>query len=325
MKLKDIYDFFIREGITADLRTKEQVRKSLNEKAKTFKRLPVSQRKFFDKESLKNPFADTRLLWGRANTEVRRILVGIDIDVPEILLADRLSKTGQKIDLVLAHHPEGIALAGLHEVMALQTDVLCNLGIEQRIVAEFMNKRIEKVSRSVHSANHLRSVDAARLLGIPFLCCHTPADNHVASYLQRKMDRQKPKTLQDVLRLLWREPEYRSASYEKAGPVIVSGKPKDKAGRIFVDMTGGTEGTKDIYGRMSQLGIQTLLSMHLSEEHFNKVKSELMNVVVAGHMASDNLGMNLLIDKLEKKFFKKSSQSGKLEIVECSGFRRVKR
>ena len=51
--------------------------------------------------------------------------------------------------------------------------------------------------------------------------------------------------------------------------------------------------------------------------HYEKIKSEHINVVVAGHMASDNLGMNLLLDKLEQK--------AKIEIIPCSGFRRIRR
>ena len=140
---------------------------------------------------------------------------------------------------------------------------------------------------------------------------------HVAQYLQRLMDRKKPKMLAQVIDLLLKEPEYQDAATNKAGPQILIGKPKDKAGKIFVDMTGGTEGSKDIFARLSQLGIKTQLGMHLSEAHFDKIKSEHMNVVIAGHMASDNLGMNLLLDKLEKK--------GNIDIVSCSGFRRFRR
>ena len=57
--------------------------------------------------------------------------------------------------------------------------------------------------------------------------------------------------------------------------------------------------------------------MHLSEEHFKKAKEERMNVIIAGHIASDNVGLNILLDSLEKK--------GKLKILTCSGFRRFSR
>ena len=95
------------------------------------------------------------------------------------------------------------------------------------------------------------------------------------------------------------------------------GDPKKDAGKVFVDMTGGTEGPKKIFPRLSQAGVGTIVAMHLSEEHFKHAKDEHINVVIAGHIASDTLGLNLLLDEIEK--------SGKLNIIPCSGFIRVKR
>ena len=45
-----------------------------------------------------------------------------------------------------------------------------------------------------------------------------------------------------------------------------------------------------------------------------KAQEEHMNVIIAGHIASDNLGLNLVLDTLEKK--------DKFKILPCSGFRR---
>jgi predicted ATPase len=39
--------------------------------------------------------------------------------------------------------------------------------------------------------------------------------------------------------------------------------------------------------------------MHLSEDHYKHAKGEHINVVIAGHIASDNLGLNLLLDEIE--------------------------
>ena len=317
MTLKDIYEIFIQAGVKADLRGSKRVLKYLLEKKKQYKKLDPALRKFFDKECLKNPYADSRILHGDPKKQVKRILVGIDIDVGELLLADQLAQRGQGFDLVLSHHPKGVALAGLYDVMHLQTDLLVDLGIKERIACDLMGKRIDEVARSVHSSNHDRAVDAAKLLNIPLMCCHTPADNHVARYLQKLVDTKKPNTLKQLFNLLMREPEYQYAAAQKAGPKIIIGKANDKAGRIFVDMTGGTEGSKEVFSRLSQLGIQTLLGMHYSQVAFQKIKTEHISVVNAGHIASDNLGMNLILDRLAKK--------GKFEIVACSGFRRVKR
>jgi len=317
LKLKDIYQVCIEEGIKSDLRNKKQIWEYFLDKRKKLSKLNPALKKFFDKESLKNPYADSRILHGDPNIEVYRVLVGIDMEVGELLLADQLSQKGERIDLVIAHHPEGMALAGLNDVMRLQTDLLKNVGIKDKVAKDLMDKRIKEVSRQLHSANHMRSVDAAKLLDIPYMCCHTPADNHVARYLQRLVDTKKPKTLQQVIDLLMKEPEYQDAAAFQVGPKIICGTAKDTAGKILLDMTGGTEGSKDIFARLSQAGIQTMLGMHYSEAHFRKMKAEHLHVVNAGHIASDNLGMNLLLDKIEKK--------GKLEILECSGFRRIRR
>lgn len=317
MKLKDIYALFVKEGIRLDPRSKIQVERYLKDQKKSYRALSTKQKKFFDTELLTNPYSDTRILHGDPNQDIRRILVGIDIEPGEIAIADQLSLRGDEIDLLLAHHPEGVALAGLHEVMHMQTDFLKNVGLKDSIAEKLMKSRIDQVSRRLHSANHTRSVDAARLLDIPMMCCHTPADNHVSTYLQKLMNTKKPRTLKHIIDLLMKEPEYRDGQLNKAGPEILIGSEKDLAGKVYVDMTGGTEGSDRIFARMSQLGIDTLLGMHYSEAHYKNIRAEGINVVNAGHMASDNLGMNLLLDKLVRK--------ADIEIIECSGFKRFRR
>ncbi len=317
MKIQDIYKLCVEEGIKADSRTKAQIQQYFTGKRKELRGLTGRQKKFFDTDCLFNPYADTRVLHGDPKREVKRILVGIDIGSAEVVLADQLAYRGDEIDLIIAHHPEGAALAGLHDVMHMQTDFLRNLGLKESFAKRVMQTRIDEVDRRLHSMNHTRALDSARLLDIPLMCCHTPADNHVNTYLQKLVNREKPRTLKNIVNLLMKEPEYVEATRLKAGPDILVGKETSKAGRIHVDMTGGTEGALNVFGRLSQCGIDTLLGMHYSENHYKNIKAEQLNVVNAGHMASDNLGMNLLLDKIEKK--------AKVEIVECSGFRRYRR
>ena len=317
MNLGEIYELFYREGMRADPRRPREIQAKLRRSRAEYRKLSASLKKFFDIDRLSNPYADTRILFGDRKIPVCRMLTGIDIEVGELLLAAHLSKEGPPIDAVLAHHPEGVALAALDDVMDLQTDLLVQQGIAVEVAKDLMSVRTKEVARRLHSANHTRAVDAAKLLNIPLLCCHTPADNHVVRYLERLIRMNVPQNIRDLIDLLLREPEYQDAARNNAGPRILIGQPKDKLGKILVDMTGGTEGSKEIFARLSQSGVNTLLGMHLSEDHFHKIKSEHLKVVIAGHMASDNLGMNLLLDKLEKK--------GKFEIIECSGFRRYKR
>ncbi len=317
MRLKDIYDFVVKEGINADPRGKETVKCGLRRLKKFYQQLAKKAKDEFDQERLSNPYSDTRVLFGSPEQKVKTILAGIDIGPGELLLADRLNQRGGKIDLVMSHHPQGKALAGLSEVMDIQAEILKKLGVPISVAESLMAERIAEVKRKIMPANHRRAVDAARLLNLPFICCHTVADNHVASYLQKLMDTKKPDTLGDVLDILKALPEYRQAVQEKAGPKIIAGNAKRQAGRIFVDMTGGTEGSRDIFQKLAQAGIGTIVAMHLSEEHFRKVRAEHINVVIAGHIGSDSLGLNFLLDKLQKR--------EKFNIIECSGFSRIKR
>src|SRR3989338_580381 len=310
MKLIDIYRFVVKKGIEKDPRSKAQIKEYLAKAKKEFRKLKGVDEKCYDRERFVNPYADTGILNGEPEKDVRSIMVGIDMEGPEILVADRLNEKGRDIDLVMAHHPEGAAYASLHDVMHLQEAVLAKLGIPLEIGKELLKQRIGEVERAISPANHMRSVDIARLLDIPFMCVHTPADNHVNGYLQKLFDRKKPDKLSDVLTILKNIPEYSDGLKKNAGPRILIGDPKREAGRVFVDMTGGTEGPKKVFARPSQACVGTILSMHLSEEHFKNAKEEHINVVIAGHIASDTLGLNLLLDRLDKK--------ARFRIIPCS-------
>jgi hypothetical protein len=84
-------------------------------------------------------------------------------------------------------------------------------------------------------------------------------------------------------------------------------------------MTGGTEGSKEIFQSMASGGVNTIVAMHLSEEHRKEAEKNHLNVVIAGHISSDNLGMNLLLDQVGK------AAGSPLAVHECSGFRRIGR
>ncbi|MDP1758243.1 MAG: NGG1p interacting factor NIF3, partial [Thermodesulfovibrionales bacterium] len=77
------------------------------------------------------------------------------------------------------------------------------------------------------------------------------------------------------------------------------------------------EGSKEIFESLTAGGVNTIVAMHLSEDHRKEAEKNHLNVVIAGHIASDNVGINLLLDEL--------SRSSSLEILECSGFKRVSR
>ncbi len=317
MKLRKLYEKAVQTGINNDPRGVKFVKRELKAREKDYKKLKGDERKYFDLESLSNPYTDSRILFGKGDEEIKGALVGIDVEGPEVMLAHALRERGEQIDLMIAHHPEGRAFATLYEVMKMQADILGRFGVSISTAENLMEQRMKDVERRLMPVNHTRAVDAARLLGIPFMCMHTLTDNMVATYLQGLFDREKPHRVSDIVDILNGIPEYREARKVGAGPRVVVGTDKRTAGRILVDMTGGTSGSKDIYASISQSGINTIVGMHISEEHRKEAEKHNVNVVIAGHISSDSLGMNLMLDEL--------SREGALKVYECSGFKRISR
>ncbi len=317
MNLETFYRRAVGVGMDRDPRGPDELRRLLEEEAEKSRKLEKDEADAYDRDRLFNPYADTRVLFGDPGIEIRKIAVGIDMEVGEILLAHTLNRDrGEGIDLVVAHHPEGFALAQLHEVMKLQSDLLAAYGVNVSVAEQLMDKRIGEIERRLLPVNHNRAVDAARLLGLPMMCVHTPADNCVSSHLTALFENEKPSRLKDLVELLKRIPEYRRAARRMAGPKIVSGSDGARCGRVFVDMTGGTEGSKNIYEKHAVSGVSTIVGMHLSEEALENAKKAHLNVVIAGHVSSDTLGLNLLLDELEK-------EEG-LEFIGVSGFERIR-
>ncbi|MDO8886121.1 hypothetical protein [Candidatus Oleimmundimicrobium sp.] len=316
MKIQKIYELAIKEGMKADPRDKEELDKFLEKSKKEYENLKDDEKEFFDLEKLTNPYSDTRILAGDPNTDVSTILCGVDIEVGEVLLADRLREKGKNIDLLLAHHPEGKSLAGLPGVMRVQADIWHREGVPINIGEFLIDERMKEVQRSVMPVNHNRAVDAAKLLGIPFMNVHTPADNMVTSFLQKGFDEVPPYTVKDVISFLRKIPEYNMAAKTGTGPTILVGDGDKRAGRVVVDMTGGTEGPEEVLEKLANAGVGTIVGMHMGSKLRKKALKYHINVVIAGHIASDNLGLNLLLDNLEKEG---------IEIIECSGFTRISR
>jgi putative NIF3 family GTP cyclohydrolase 1 type 2 len=316
MKLGDIYDLAIQMGIDHDPRDKEEIERILNKNKEAFDALKDDEKEYFDSETIKNPYADTRILCGSHDADVKCLIAGVDMETQEVILADRLREKGEPIDLIMAHHPEGSALAALSDVMYLQADAWSKQGVPINIAEDLIGERAAEVRRGLMPINHRRAIDAAGLLGFNFMCCHTPCDNLVQEYVQKQIDEKNPRTLGDLIKTLKEIPEYKEAAKQKSGPVILVGDGGKRAGRIVVDMTGGTEGPEGAIEKLADAGVGTLVGMHFSEKLRKKAAEKHINIVVAGHIASDAIGMNLFFDQLENNGVK---------IIAASGFTRVKR
>jgi len=317
MKTKDIQNLAVNLGIDADFRGRNGVQKLLDEKKKKFQRLSLQEQAEFDRDALENPYLDSGIYNVSDDKEIKKVLVGIDIGPAEVLLAKELGG----IDLIISHHPMGKGLAQLADVMDLQCDVLSFYGVPINISEGLMRERISEVARGVNASNHQRTVDMAKLLKINLMNSHTPCDNLAAKFLKDLVENPpaggKIERVGELIDVLKSVPEYKEAMKIGVGPKIFVGAPDNHCGKIALsEITGGTEGSPKLYEKMAQAGIGTVVGMHVSEEHKKEAESAHVNIVIAGHISSDSLGVNLFMDELEKQG---------IEIVPCSGFTRFSR
>lgn len=311
MTINEIYNLGIKMGVEADLRGKDRINKNLARLKEKYEKMTPGEKEEFDVERIVNPYSDTRIHFNTGK-DVKKVLVGIDIEGGELMLAEKLG-----VDLIISHHPLGRALASLNDVMHLQEEVLEMYGIPINIAQGLLKERIEEVSRKFSPGNLYQEIDAAKILNISLINIHTPADNLVASFLKRVIENKKPEYVEDVLKILKEIPEYKEAIIRGVGPALFSGQSENRCGKVaLTEITGGTEGSPKIYEKLAASGIGTVIATHQSEEHKKEAEVANVNVVVAGHISSDSLGMNLFLDELEKQG---------VEIIPCSGLIRIKR
>ncbi len=316
MKLNEAYRIAVKAGMANDPRPKDEVDKVLADANEEYGKLPAERKQYYDKESLWNPYSDSRWSWGCGDAEAETLMWGIDIGTGEVLLADRLREKGIPISAVVAHHPTGLARIHFPDVMRMQAEMYHGEGVPINVAEGIMRPRIEEVLRAVEGSNYNQAVDAAKLLNIPIFNLHTVADNMVQKYLSDRVAEAEPKYLSDIIDALMREPEMQVASKENNPPNIIVGSKGNRAGKVAVKMTGGTSGPKCLYEKFAQCGVGTVVGMHFPESHVEEARKNNVNLVVSGHMASDSIGINLISDIWEREG---------IEVLACSGLIRVSR
>lgn len=319
MKLKKLFQSAIQHGIDADPRGRKSIEKTLKKIREKSAKLEGQEKELFDEERTWNPFGDSRIIAGTGEEEVKRLFVGIDIETPEVLLADRLREKGERIDALMLHHPEGRALADLDKVMPLQVDLLAAQGVAINQAEGLLRPRIERIWRAIHPDNLFRVERAATLLGFPMFNCHTPADNLVWRFMEKNFCRQEYDSLDDILKALLTVPEFKHCALKGNPPIIVNGSRSNRPGKLAAtEFTGGTNGPEELIEVQARAGVGTIFTMHMSEKSLEEAKKHNINVIQCSHIASDTLGMNLLIDLLAK-------EEKQLTTIDVSGFVRVKR
>ena len=319
MKLRKLFRRAVEIGIDADPRGKPRIQKLFKHIKERSAKLEGKEKEWFDDERTWNPYPDSRIINGTGEEDVQRLMVCIDGEIQEMLLADRLRERGERIDAVFIHHPEGRALADLDKAMPVQVDVYAQAGVPVNHSEGLLRPRMDRIWRAIHADNLFRTERAAELLGIPAFCCHTITDNLVWRFMEKTICKKSFDTLKEIVSACNEIPEY--AWYGKKGSptIIVNGSEHGRPGKIVAtEFTGGTNGPEELIEKQSHAGVGTILAMHFTEKEVEKGKEHHINLIQCNHMASDAIGINLLLDQLAK-------EEKKLSTIDVSGFIRVTR
>ncbi len=316
--LEEFHEFVVEEGIEEDPRDRSRIEKLLDDREEEYEDLEGARKEMYDMDRLENPFDDTKVIHG-GDMDVEKLAVGIDMEVQELVLLDRLNeKNSENINGIITHHPTGRALARLHEVLGLQIDVLSEYGVPVSQAEGIVKPRMEEIKKGVHAANHPRVPKSAEMLDMPLMTMHTAADNHAYSFMKDYLEEIEPDTLKDTIDAILEIPEYEWSLKYGMEPQIHAGSKENRAGKIGVlGFTGGTDLGDDIIDKMVNSGIDTTVAMHAPQKQIEKAEEKNINIITAGHMPSDSLGINLILDKAQKEFG--------IEIQDMSGYKRVKR
>ncbi|MBU7014391.1 MAG: hypothetical protein HXS52_13765 [Theionarchaea archaeon] len=228
---------------------------------------------------------------------IRRILFGVDLGVPELIMAHGLG-----YDCCLAHHPQGgRAFAQYHEVLWKHKTLLMNAGVPEELAEEAVSPLVETARVANHSRNLYHAPSVAELLGIPYLNIHNPLDE----LGRRIMDQairdsvDKSGTVQDVVDALLGLEEFQRATTEIMVPV---GNLDDKAGKVVVAHGAGTNGGYSVARAYFDHGIGTVVYIHISPGDLKKLQDYGKgNLIISGHIASDMVGINPYLRELRRR------------------------
>jgi putative NIF3 family GTP cyclohydrolase 1 type 2 len=246
---------------------------------------------------------------------LKKVAFGVDMETAELLIAREIG-----VDGVITHHPvTGAPKLNLFKVMENQIERMVSVGVPVNKAQKALKPRMEEVDRGLHVSNYDRVTSAAKALKMPFLAIHSPADLLGERFIQAHLDRSlagNPQAkLKDVLTALLELTEYKLTL---AKPTIRVGSEGDYAGKVLVTMAGGTSGGVNVYKAYFEAGVGTLVVMHTPENVIKAIKEQnIGNVIVAGHMASDSVGINLLITALQAKGLEVVRMSGVIDPAEA--------
>ncbi len=232
--------------------------------------------------------------------KIKRVLAGIDMGTAELILAKQLG-----YDCVFRHHNLVPKLGHLGELVAEDHfKMMVRNGVPVNIAQKVMAERRREVEMMFHSANFAAVGQCAKLIGMPFIGLHTPADllgeRTVQTKVQAVYDAKDTPTVGDLMDAIMTIREFSEAP-DGQRPVIWVGDRDSYAGKASVEFAGGLNAEMNELKANINAGVGTFICMAMDAAKVKALQEDnRCNVIVCGHIASDSIGMNMILDEWER-------------------------
>lgn len=228
---------------------------------------------------------------------IESALVGIDLESPEVQLAER-----EGYDLALAHHPVGEgARLDFPDVLDRQIEFMTDHGVPESEAEAAVSDLREDVELGAHSSNYRHDPSVAELLEQPYMNVHlAPDEIGRRRFVEVAEGMDEGSSVGEFVDALEGVPELGEAATDVELRV---GEEENDLGEVAIHHAAGTNGGADVARAYFENGVDTVLYIHVGAGDARELRGEYegKNLVVTGHIASDAIGLNVLIDALEER------------------------
>ena len=170
----------------------------------------------------------------------------------------------------------------------------------------------------VHAENYDHLPSMARMIGIGLMCIHNPCDEIGRRLMDEALRAQLPEKprVRDAVAVLESMPEFRSALTHI---VVRMGTTDHPLGKWAVHHGAGTNGGVPVARAAFDHGIDTVFYIHIDAGALRRLweaygREGPRNLVVTGHVASDSIGINVLVRELRARGLRVDTYSGIVDV-----------